>query len=42
MEGLQGDIMVDKIPSMEKLVYPFTKTLTRRVFIGHKDNIGFR
>ena len=35
-------MMVDKIPSMEDLVDPFTKTLIERVFVGHKDNIGVR
>ena len=35
-------MMVDKIPSMENLADPFTKALTWRVFIGHRDNIGFR
>ena len=34
--------MVDKIPSMNNLANSFTKILTRRVFDGHKDNIGFR
>ena len=35
-------MMFDKIPSMENLVDLFTKTLTGRVFVGHKDNIGFK
>ena len=35
-------MMIDKIPSVENLVDPFTKTLTWRVFVGYKDNIGFR
>ena len=34
--------MVDKMPSMENLVDPFTKTLTRRLFVGHRDSIGFK
>ena len=34
--------MVDKIPSLENLVDPFTKTLTGSVFVSHKDNMGFR
>ena len=34
--------MVDKISSVENLVDPFTKTLIGRVFVGHRDNIGFR
>ena len=35
-------MMIDKIPSVENLVDPFTKTLTWRVFDDHRDNIGFR
>ena len=35
-------MMVEKIPSMENLVDPFTKTLIERVFVGHMDNIAFR
>ena len=35
-------MMVDKIPFVENLVDPFTKTLTRRVFVSHRDNIGIR
>ena len=34
--------MVDKIPSLENLVDPFTKTLTGTVLVSHKDNMGFR
>ena len=34
--------MVEKILSMENLKDAFTKTLTWRVFVGHKDNIGFK
>ena len=34
--------MVDKIPSVENMVDLFTKTLIGRVFVGHRDNIGFR
>ena len=41
-DSLEGDMMVDKIPSMENLVDPFTKTLTGRMFVGHRDNIGFK
>ena len=32
-------MMVDNMPFVED---PFTKTLTRRVFVGHKDNRGFK
>ena len=35
-------MMVEKIPSIENLVDPFTKTLIRRVFVGYRDNISFR
>ena len=34
-------MMVEKIPSMENLVDPFTKTLIGRPFVGHRDHIGF-
>ena len=34
--------MVDKIPSMEDLADPFSKTLIGSVFVGHRDNMGFR
>ena len=35
------DVRVEKIPSMDNLVDPLTMKLTRGVFIGHKDSIGF-
>ena len=35
-------MMVDKIPSVENLVDLFTKTLTMRVFVGQRNNIGFK
>ena len=38
----RSDVIVDKIPYVENLSDPFTKTLTGRVFVGHRDNIGFR
>ena len=34
--------MAEKIPFMDNLVNPFTKTLIDRVFFGHKDSIGVR
>ena len=34
--------MVDKIPFMENLVDPFIKTLTERVCVGDRDDIGLR
>ena len=33
---------VDKIPSVKNLADLFTKTLSGRVFDGHKDNISFK
>ena len=41
-DSLNGDVMVNKIPYVENLVDPFIKTLTGRVCVGGKDNIGFR
>ena len=41
-DSLKGDMMVDKIPFVKNLVDLFTKTLSGRVFDGHKDNTGFR
>ena len=35
-------MMVDKIPFVENLVDSFTKTLIGSVFVGHRDDIGFR
>ena len=35
-------MMVDKTPFVKKLVDPFTKTVTGSVFIGQRDNVGFR
>ena len=35
-------MMVDKIPFVESLVDPFTKTLTWKVFVSHRDNIAFK
>lgn len=37
----KGDIVVNKTPSTENLMNPFTKTLLRRVLNGYRDNIGF-
>ena len=41
-DSLEGDVMVDKIPYVENLVDPFTKTLTGRDCVSGKDSIGFR
>ena len=35
-------MMVEKITYVENLVDLFTKTLTRKVFVGHNESIGFR
>ena len=35
-------MMVNKIPYVENLVDTFTKTLTGRVYVDDKDNIGFK
>ena len=35
------DARVENIPSVDNLVDPLTMTLTRGVFIGHRDSIGF-
>ena len=37
-----GDVTVDKIPIMENLVDLFTTTLMGKVFVDHRDKIGFR
>ena len=41
-DSLECEMMVDKIPFMDNLVDPFTKTLTRSVFVGQRDNMGFK
>ena len=42
LNSLEGGVMIDRIPYMENLVDPFTKTLTKRVCVGDKDSIGLR
>ena len=37
----KGDVVVEKIPSVDNLMDPFTKTLIG-IFDGHRDNIVFR
>ena len=37
-----GDIVVKKIPFKDNLTNPFSKTLRRRAFDGHRDNIGIK
>ena len=34
--------MVDKIPYVENLVDPFTKTLIGRVYVVDRNSIGFK
>ncbi|KAL6326299.1 hypothetical protein AAG906_004796 [Vitis piasezkii] len=36
------DVIVQNIPSMENLANCFNKTLIGRVFVSHRDNIGFK
>ena len=40
-DSLEANMMVDKRPYVQNLLDPFIKTLTGRVFVGLKDNIGF-
>ena len=37
-----GDIVVDKIPSIDNLTDPFIKTLIEKAFYGHRDTLGVR
>ena len=39
---MKGDLTMEKIPSIENLIDPFTKTLSTRVFDHHRDNLGVR
>ena len=39
---VKEDVVVEKITSMENLVDPFTKTLSIRIFDGHRDNLGIK
>ena len=39
---MKGDIVVEKIAFKENLMDPFTKTLSIRVFDGHRDTLGVR
>ena len=39
---MRGDVVVDKIISIENLMDPFTKTLSIGVFNSHRDNLGVR
>ena len=38
----RGDIAVTKIASEQNLADPFTKTLPKRVFMGHLEGLGLR
>ena len=37
----RDDKMTNKIPYVENLTDPFTKTLMGKVLVGHRDNLGF-
>ncbi|KAA0043586.1 gag/pol protein [Cucumis melo var. makuwa] len=37
-----GDVIVTKIASEHNITYPFTKTLTTKVFEGHLESLGLR
>ena len=39
---MKGDMTMEKIASVENLPDPFTKTLSTRVFDGHRGNLGVR
>ena len=39
---MRGDVVVDKIISIENLTDPFTKTLSIGVFNSHRDNLGVK
>ena len=39
---MRGDVVMKNIASTENLPNPFTKTLSIRVFDGHRDNSGVR
>ena len=36
---MKGDVVVENISSVENLVDSFTKTLSTRVFDGHRDSL---
>ncbi|TYK28176.1 retrovirus-related pol polyprotein from transposon tnt 1-94 [Cucumis melo var. makuwa] len=37
-----GDMIVTKIASEHNIAYPFTKTLTTKMFEGHQESLGLR
>ena len=39
---VKEDVVVEKITSMENLVDHFMKTLSIRIFDGHRDNLGIK
>ena len=39
---MRGDVVVDKIISIENLTDPFTKALSIGVFNSHRDNLGIK
>ena len=38
----RGEVMVTKIPTLENLADPFTKTLTEKQFFKHVEGMGLR
>ena len=38
----RGDVIVTKIPTLDNVADPFTKTLTERQFFKHVEGIGVR
>ena len=38
----RGDVVVKKIPTLDNLADPFTKTLTEKLFFKHLEGIGFK
>ena len=39
---MRGDVFMEKIASAENLIDPFMKTLSTRVFEGHRDSLGIK
>ena len=39
---MKGDVVVEKIASIENLIDHFTKTLSIGVFDGHRDSLGVK
>ena len=39
---MKGDVVVEKIASMENPIDHFTKSLSTGVFDGHRDSLGIK